>query len=257
MKVIDTSWERFGAAPFVIGRRGTNNVTSVCVDVRSQLAKYPEASFAVRLENPSGVTYDAVKVEMKDGQLIWIVTDTDTSAAGEGRIQIVMYGAEGEIDKTQQGKTIVGHSLNGGGKPPDPVQAWLDTAQELAKRAEEAAQKAKEEADRAENAVPRGFGSENAGKLVFIGADGKLVPLKLGNEFEIADGVLRIKGQITPPEVPDTPEEPDEPAEVVLTIDKEGNATLSGATLNVSLDGEGTITDADIIVDDNGNGMIE
>ena len=101
------------------------------------------------------------------------------------------------------------------------------------------------------------FSEDHAGKLVFIGADGTLLPLTLGNEFEIRDGVLRIKGQITHPDEPGSPDEPEPPVEVVLTVDQDGNATLSGATLTVALDGAGTITDAAVSVDDNGNGMIE
>lgn len=140
MNIINTSWERIAAAPFHIGRSGTNDVTAVCIDVRSPLARYPGAAFAVRLENPRGVTYDAAQVDMTDGRLTWTVTEADTADAGEGRIQIIMYGPDGEIDKSARGKTIIRHSLSTGGTPPDPVRSWLDAAQQTVQRAEAAAE---------------------------------------------------------------------------------------------------------------------
>lgn len=140
MNIINTSWERIAAAPFHIGRSGTNDVTAVCIDVRSPLARYPGAAFAVRLENPRGVTYDAAQVDMTDGRLTWTVTEADTAEAGEGRIQIIMYGPDGEIDKSARGRTIIRHSLGTGGTPPDPVRSWLDAAQQTVQRAEAAAE---------------------------------------------------------------------------------------------------------------------
>lgn len=104
------------------------------------------------------------------------------------------------------------------------------------------------------------FGAENAGRLVVIGEDGKLIPITLGSEFEIVEGVLRIKGQITPPDEPDVPDEPDEPeppVEVVLTVDQDGNATLDGAVVTVAADGAAVLENAVLTVDENGNGIIE
>ena len=104
------------------------------------------------------------------------------------------------------------------------------------------------------------FGAENAGRLVVIGEDGKLIPITLGSEFEIVEGVLRIKGQITPPDEPDVPDEPDEPeppVEVVLTVDQDGNATLDGAAVTVAADGAAVLENATLTVDEDGNGNIE
>lgn len=40
------------------------------------------------------------------------------------------------------------------------------------------------------NAISSGYGVDNAGKLVYIGHDGKLIPLALGDGLAIVDGVL-------------------------------------------------------------------
>ena len=138
-------------------------------------------------------------------------------------------------------------ALSSDGPPPDPVPDVYAQIMEMLNRL----------------LASGGFGEENAGKLVVIGADGKLIPITLGSEFEIVDGVLRINGQIAPPDEPDVPDEPDEPSEpeppveVVLTVDQDGNATLDGATVTVAEDGTGTMENATLTVDEDGNGMIE
>lgn len=49
-------------------------------------------------------------------------------------------------------------------------------------------------AERVAQLIPGGggFNPENAGMLVYIGFDGKLIPLSLGYGLEIANGVLRV-----------------------------------------------------------------
>lgn len=138
-------------------------------------------------------------------------------------------------------------ALSSDGPPPDPVPDVYAQIMELLNKLMTGGE----------------FGAENAGKLVVIGAEGKLIPITLGSEFEIVDSVLRIKGQITPPEEPEEPEEPDKPdepeppVEVVLTVDQDGNATLDGAAVTVAEDGAAVLENAVLTVDENGNGIIE
>lgn len=138
-------------------------------------------------------------------------------------------------------------ALSTDGPPPDPVPDVYTQIMEMLNKLLTAG----------------GFGAENAGRLVVIGADGRLTPIALGSEFEIRDGVLRITGQIVPPDEPDVPDEPDKPSEpeppveVVLTVDQDGNATLDGAAVTVAADGDAVLENATLTVDENGNGIIE
>lgn len=126
-------------------------------------------------------------------------------------------------------------ALSTDGHPPDPVPDVYAQIMEILNQLLDSS----------------GFGAENAGKLVVIGTDGSLIPLTLGNEFEIINGVLRIKGQITPPN------EPEQPVEVALTVDQDGNATLDGASITIDAEGAATLENAKITVDENGNGIID
>ena len=76
---------------------------------------------------------------------------------GAGKIQLTVLGSKGEILKSVVAATQIGHSIRGDGPAPDPVQNWIDKAEEaLAKvattevavdEANAAAKKANEAAD--------------------------------------------------------------------------------------------------------------
>ena len=63
-------------------------------------------------------------------------------------------------------------------------------------------------------------GKDNAGKLLYVGKDGLVAPLTLGNGLQIVNGVLTITGQ------PSTPEE----AAIAFIDNGDGSATVQGVT---------------------------
>ena len=63
-------------------------------------------------------------------------------------------------------------------------------------------------------------GEDNAGKLLYVGKDGLVLPLTLGNGLQIINGVLTITGQ------PSTPEE----AAIAFIDNGDGSATVQGVT---------------------------
>ena len=99
------------------------------------------------------------------------------------------------------------------------------------------------------------FGAENAGKLVVIGADGKLMPVTLGSEFEIVDDVLRINGQITPPDEPDVPDEPTE-EEIYFLQTASGSVVLNGVAFVDLGGGKVLLPNAEFVNDGSGTLMI-
>lgn len=86
-------------------------------------------------------------------------------------------------------------------------------------------------------------GSQNAGKLMYIGADGTLVPLALGAGLEIRDGVLVVTatGAVA----------------AEITVDEAGNAIVTGATMTVDEAGNATFTGAVLTVDEAGNATLK
>lgn len=79
--------------------------------------------------------------------------------------------------------------------------------------------------------VDKDQGKENAGKLLYVGADGNVALLQLGTGLEIVNGRLCIIGTVTP-------DEPDEPAEAItFTQTNENTVAVSGVVFEQQADG--------------------
>lgn len=79
--------------------------------------------------------------------------------------------------------------------------------------------------------VDKDQGKENAGKLLYVGADGNVALLQLGTGLEIVNGRLCIIGTVTP-------DEPDEPAEAItFTQTNENTVAVSGVMFEQQADG--------------------
>lgn len=90
--------------------------------------------------------------------------------------------------------------------------------------------------------VNQAQGVENAGKLLYINADGLLVPLALGDGLDIVNGVLRITAEITP----DT--------QIIFEDAGGGVVTMSGAEFTDQ--GDGTVLIGNASFTDQGNGVV-
>ena len=82
--------------------------------------------------------------------------------------------------------------------------------------------------------------------------------VRIGRYLKMNGDVLTLDLELLREELgtalPDTPDTPD--GEVSLTVDEQGNATLSGAVLTMAGDGSATISGASLTVDGSGNAMI-
>lgn len=94
----------------------------------------------------------------------------------------------------------------------------------------------------AERKLDANQGAGSAGKLMYVGADGTLIPLALGAGLEIRNGVLVVTaaGAVV----------------AEITVDEAGNAVVTGANLAVGADGNATITGAAFTVDEAGNAAL-
>lgn len=92
-------------------------------------------------------------------------------------------------------------------------------------------------------AVAGNQGAENAGKIMYVGADGTLIPLALGAGLEIRDGVLVVTATGT--------------VAAEITVDEAGNAIVTGATMTVDEAGNATFTGAVLTVDEAGNATLK
>ena len=148
--------EEFGRTRIDLGRVGEDGAVRIMIDLSSLLAQDPKAIGAMTVEGPKGNSYPAV-TNQEGTCLVWDVSEADVAEEGAGKIQLTVLGSKGEILKSVVAATQIGHSIRGDGPAPDPVQNWIDKAEEaLAKvattevavdEANAAAKKANEAAD--------------------------------------------------------------------------------------------------------------
>ena len=119
-----------------IGRLGENEVTRVQIDAGSLFAEYPAAVASMSVENPEGVKYPATVT--RDGNMvIWDVRDSDLAKAGHGEIQWT-FTENGAILKSAIARTSIGRSIVGDGTPPDPLEDWIEHAEDVLEQVEHA-----------------------------------------------------------------------------------------------------------------------
>ena len=111
-----------------IGREGENDYTVVTIDCAEVFEKHPNAVATMRAQNYRKQIYP-VTIVRDENDIVWTVKDSDLTVKGDGRIQLTF--TEGTIiHKTVIGRTLVLKSLITNGPAPDPVQDWLDEAEE-------------------------------------------------------------------------------------------------------------------------------
>lgn len=133
MDIEYTTWELFGNELIRLGTQGENDTQALWIDVSTMISIYPDAVFAIRVENPEGVPYNATQVTLDGDYLQWVYSESDTAVSGYGFAQVIAYGSlDGqEIAKTPRARTIVSSSIGSPDSPPDPMKEWLDEAQRV------------------------------------------------------------------------------------------------------------------------------
>ena len=119
-----------------LGHVAENDATRVQIDAGQIFAEYPDAVPSLTLTNPDSVSYPAVVV--KDGNnVIWDVKDSDLAVPGTGEFQLT-FTDNGTVVKSCIGKTKICRSIVGEGPAPDPVQDWIDRAEDVLEEIETA-----------------------------------------------------------------------------------------------------------------------
>ena len=237
--------------------RGVENA-AVCLtyDMGDVLAVWPDAQPSVAFERADGAKY-AHEWE-RDGDVLYIpLTLADTETAGVCKCVISMMRGD------ERANTVVfyGNVTQGidsiGDAPTQPEMGIIEQCNDAAVRAEHAAQQV---INASADKLDSNQGVENAGQLLYISADGAVIPLRLGSGLEIVDGVLRVTGIVTPPDEPDEPVEPDEPDkpdERFFTDVGNGAVLINGVAFAVQDDGSVMLDGARFTVQDDGSVLID
>lgn len=111
-----------------LGFEGENDHTQVIFDGTLLYARYPSAVASMTVKSPSGGLYPKTLVQ-SGNKLAWTITASDCAKFGSGQYQLTFTSGT-EVIKTYIGSFSVNASLLGSGDPPDPVEDWLQEAQE-------------------------------------------------------------------------------------------------------------------------------
>ena len=112
-----------------LGKMAENDATRVRIDSAEVFRDYPAAQVALSVTNPVGETYPATV--QRDGDfVVWDVKDSSLTAEGDGEIQI-SFSQSGAKIRSDIGRTKICRSIIGEGETPDPVQDWVDHANEV------------------------------------------------------------------------------------------------------------------------------
>lgn len=126
-------------ATIPLGFEGENEFTEVRIDCKKTFDQHPDAVPSMTVTDPAGNKYPAVVT--RDGDIVvWQLTAGDLTTKGYGEIQIEFIIDGTVIGKTDIARTRIERSIFPEGEAPDPVQNWLDEANQTLAEVEEAKQ---------------------------------------------------------------------------------------------------------------------
>lgn len=162
-----------------LGYQGESDTRVIKIDVSAWMERFPEATIVVQVLRPDGKKYLRSSKPV-DGVMTWVIDKDEVSVPGYGMAQIAAINLDtGEHYRSRVVETIIKESLQEfleDLEPGDPMNSWVD---EILNAADEV----KSMLD---------YGEDDSGNLVYIGQNGRLVPLELGAGLEIVDGMIHV-----------------------------------------------------------------
>lgn len=126
-------------ATIPLGFEGENEFTEVRIDCKKTFDQHPNAVPSMIVTDPAGNKYPAVVT--RDGDVVvWQLTAGDLTTNGYGEIQIEFLIDGTVIGKTDIARTRIERSIFPEGEAPEPVQNWIDEANQTLAEVEEAKQ---------------------------------------------------------------------------------------------------------------------
>lgn len=202
----------------LLGYAGEGGTRKIRIDVSEWLEQFPGAMIVIQMVRPvDRYKYFAAYTKI-DNVLNWIIDPGEIVYSGKGLAQITLYNPDTKQEyKSRVVETIVAESLQEFNEleieENDPAIKWVNQVIEAAQRAEEAIEKMPyigmngnwmiwdpltgQFDDSGFTAIGDSglnYGPANAGKLLYISADGSIQPLTLGTGLKLENGVLNVIG---------------------------------------------------------------
>jgi hypothetical protein len=130
MKAINVMLSNLDGKVIPIGYEGENMYTRVRINCVEIFTEYPDATVSMVISPPTGSMYPAV-IEKSGVMVVWDITKSILSSNGSGSAQLTFKDGKTEIKSVIFGLSI-NRSLIADGEPPEPVQEWIDRAEETA-----------------------------------------------------------------------------------------------------------------------------
>ncbi len=110
-----------------LGKRGENLARCAVFDISDWVTTYGEGTVhLLHQRNGDKIPYPCV-VEMENGLVCWVITNTETEIAGRGLVEL-QYWVDETIAKSATYNTRVAKSMGvAGDVPPEPAENWLET----------------------------------------------------------------------------------------------------------------------------------
>lgn len=144
MKTLNVMLSDLDGKILPLGYEGENLYTCVRINCVQVFSEYPDAVVSMVVQPPVGDMYPAV-VEKSGVMVVWDITDSVLSSSGQGQVQLTFTNDE-IIRKSVIFGISINSSLVANGEAPEPVQEWIDSANETAHQiAHDAAMEAAEE----------------------------------------------------------------------------------------------------------------
>lgn len=181
-----------------LGKEGEGNHLALRFDTAVWREAYPEAEILLWVTPPVGEGYFAELAE-QSGDVIWTVTSGDTEHEGNGEIELILRDkATGTTIKSATARTLIKKSPSHGkgGNPPEAHNPWWEKVLAAIRGVVRSVNGVKPDEDGnvtiETGGVKEDQGAESAGKLLYVGTDGKVTVLALGEGLEIIDGMLTV-----------------------------------------------------------------
>ena len=114
-----------GIGSLMLGRCGENEARQIRFDIDWLIETYGEGVATLVHERPKDVAPYIVPIEQTEHEVVWTVTDGDTTYPGTGRCEIRWVVGD-VIAKTITYRTEILHSITGDTVIPEPLQSWYD-----------------------------------------------------------------------------------------------------------------------------------
>ena len=108
-----------------VGENLHRRIIFVCDDA---FKEYPNATATITVESPAGVKYPGILVKYGNN-VYWDIRDSDVAVDGNGQIQLTF--TEGvHVKKEYKTRTFIEKSIVANSPSPDPVEDWVEQANE-------------------------------------------------------------------------------------------------------------------------------